>query len=132
MIDLGRLAVARSGRVLAHSFGETDNFVIIVRLVPSEFLKVAWEDLWGDWMPEVRAALADALREISDPDEHEKDRILGLLEGLLSDSTYLVRRSPARTHARIDSGRPHELCRRWIRSAKQSYACGAQRAPSGL
>ena len=118
LIELGRSAISRSRRVLARSFGETDNFPIIARLVPSEFLATDWENLWGDWMPRVRSALADALLEISNSDKRDTDRMLNLLEWLLSDSTYLVRRSAARSYSRIDQPRLEILCRRWMRAGK--------------
>jgi hypothetical protein len=118
LVELGRSAIRRSIRVLALSFGETDNFAMIARLVPSDFLRVRWEELWGDWMPQVRSALADALRQISNPDGNGATRIFGLLEGLLSDSTYAVRRSAARVYSRIDSDQLFRLCKRWMRSGE--------------
>jgi hypothetical protein len=104
--------------VLGLSFGETDNFEIIARLAPKEFLSAGWEDLWGDWMPQVRCALADSLQRVPSPDDSDKDRIFKLLKGLLSDSVYLVRRSASRTYSRVDLAKLLELCRKWMRSGQ--------------
>lgn len=117
-VELGRAAIERSSRVLGFSFGETDNFEIIARLAPKEFLMAEWGDLWGDWMPQVRCALADSLQKVPSPDDSDKDRIFNLLKGLLGDSAYMVRRSASRTYSRVDSARLHELCREWMRSGQ--------------
>ena len=117
-VELGRAAIERSVRVLGLSFGETDNFEIIARLAPREFLRARWEDRWGDWMPHVRCALADSLQKVSSPDDSDRDRIFELLRGLLGDSAYMVRRSASRTYSRIDSAKLHELCSKWMRSGQ--------------
>lgn len=118
LVELGRSAIRRTTQVLARSFGETDNFQILSRLAPSEFVRADWEALWGEWMPQVRSALADALHHIPESDEYERTRILELLAGLLSDSTYAVRRSAARSYARRDENGLNQLCRRWIRAGQ--------------
>jgi hypothetical protein len=116
--ELGRAAIERSGRVLGLFFGETDNFDVIARLAPREFLFAGWESLWGDWMPQVRCALADGLQKVSVPGASEKDRILSLLKWLLADSTYMVRRSASRSFSRVNSTELRELCFEWMRSGQ--------------
>jgi hypothetical protein len=118
LLELGRSAIQRTRQVLARSFGETDNFRIIAQISSSEFIRCDWEMLWGEWMPQVRAALADALQHVPTDDEQDKRRILDLLEGLLGDSTYLVRRSAARAYARLDERGLDQLCRRWMRAGQ--------------
>jgi hypothetical protein len=119
LAELGRSAIHRSRRVLARSFGETDNFKVLTRLVPLEFITTKWESYWAEWMPQVRAALADALQEHAEEESASaRSRKTELLEGLLGDSTHLVRRVAARTYSRIDRDGFLQLCRDWSRSGQ--------------
>jgi len=60
-------------------------------------------------MPQVRCALADSLQRVPSPDDSDKDRIFELLNELLGDSSYMVRRSASRTYSRVDSAKLHEV-----------------------
>jgi hypothetical protein len=132
--ELGRTAIQRCIRVLGTSFGETDNFGLIARLAPQEFLFAGWERVWGDWMPQVRCALAESLRAIPITQGADRERIAELLRGLLDDSTYMVRRAAARVYSRVDSVGFDGLCRGWIRSGQTELrtrgAEGAQWLPT--
>lgn len=115
---LGRAAIERTVRVQDSVFGETDNFKLIAHLAPVEFLATQWETFWGDWMPQVRCALAESLEEIQGAKGDQKDRVLGLLTRLLDDSTYIVRRAAARAYSRLDKEKLEALCREWMRSGQ--------------
>jgi len=114
MAELAQAAIARTKGALGKSFGETDNFESISRLAPGEFVTTEWEKYWADWMPPVRAALAEAITVAYPRLPHElRQRVFDLLESLLSDSTYQVRRSAGRTYSGLDCGRFCQLADKW-------------------
>jgi hypothetical protein len=115
--ELAQTAIKRTKDRLGRSFGETDNFDAMWRMAPDKFVSTNWQGSWGDWMPDVRASLAEAL-EGPFPQllpEHRL-RVFDMLETLLGDSTYQVRRSAGRTYSRLDVNRFAELAQGWVHS----------------
>lgn len=115
-------------------FGDTEAFGILARISPGRLVATDWSNVWGEWMPEGRAALADALGRLpagaAKGDAH--GHVLRLLEGLLGDSAYAVRRSAARSFSRVEPSLLAELCDRWVRSGQTDLLRRAAEAAGWL
>jgi hypothetical protein len=69
-------------------------------LLPSELAAHPWATVWPDWDPEERAALADALGRADYPTPAARDGAGALLQQLMGDGQYGVRRAAYRALAR--------------------------------
>ncbi len=118
-IELGKCAIERALKRLGSSFGETDTFVRIASLAPEDFVFADWEREWNQWMPGVRATLADELQRAAlHLSQGTEGRPFEMLEKLLADPAYQVRRAAARSYSRLDTRRLLELSDKWIRSGQ--------------
>jgi hypothetical protein len=118
-IEIGKCAIERTLKRLGSSFGETDMFSLIAALAPEDFINAEWEQQWNQWMPEVKAALADELQRAAMGSPRGMDgRLFEILEKLLADSAYQVRRAAARSYSRLSIERLLELSDEWIRSGQ--------------
>jgi hypothetical protein len=117
LTNLATAAIRRARDQIGKSFGETDNFEAICRIAPDEFVDAGWENIWDDWMPPVRASVADAINGSFPKLPPEGQRhAFALLELLLGDSTYQVRRSAGRAYSKCDRNRFEELVAKWANS----------------
>lgn len=110
-------AITRVLRVFNSYYAEADMLIRIAHIAPGEFVRAEWEQAWGGWMPNARAALARAIEQnVSDFPGDAKPRLLDVLEMLLSDSVYHVRRIAARAYAKVDISALSDLCHYWSES----------------
>jgi hypothetical protein len=70
-------------------------------IAPREFLSQRWEDVWYNWMPDSRVSIADAI-PLAASNDGITTRAEGLLELLILDDIFAVRRSAARALARLN------------------------------
>lgn len=118
---VAKAAIARALRTFSSSYVEADTFTLMARLAPDPFVRTEWEQVWGDWMPEARAALARAIEQNASALTSDLiPRVLALLEMLLSDSVYRIRRIAARVYAHIDISNLSDLCKYWSESGNSS------------
>jgi hypothetical protein len=84
---------------------------------PSRLAETNWSELWPNWMPSARAALADAFQGLREP-----AHTAGVLSALLSlsqDNHFAVRRSATRTLSLLH---PVEFERKLLEAASSSAA----------
>lgn len=77
-------------------YSETDLVRALALLAPDTFAGEKWEDMWNDWLPESRKALADAYHLIPIGSGYDM-KVIGPLVHLCKDSVYAVRRSAYRS-----------------------------------
>src|SRR5260370_28905735 len=79
----------------------TELFQICAHLLPDALAEKAWEDQWEVWIPETRAALAQALGQSTYTTVAARERAIKHLLLLVHDAQYKVRRSANRSLATI-------------------------------
>ncbi len=92
------------------SSAELHLFSVAARLAPGALLREDWSRIWGDWMPDARSALADAIEEVESLSNVENERAVGLLLSLLRDGQYAVRRAAYRALARRNAPSLYGFC----------------------
>lgn len=92
---------------------EMEMFDVLARLMPDSLAQEPWERVWSDWLPESRAALADALGEATYTEPQAEKRAQSLLLSLMRDGRYAVRRSAYRSLARLSSESLAATCITW-------------------
>lgn len=98
----------------------------LASLSPRRFLMEDWHKDWHEWMPESRKSLADGMRkaaELMADDGALVDRACMVLQLLLGDPTFAVRRSAARALSQVS---PRRL-RGWCLDAIESGSIEARR-----
>jgi hypothetical protein len=96
----------------SRTFGEMGIFPLLAHLAPKELAQEHWNDLWDNWLPDSRAALADALGEAS-PESNVRYAAISHLQSLTRDGQYEVRRAAYRALARQSMSTLHGLCLSW-------------------
>ena len=96
----------------SRTFGETGIFRLLADLAPKELAQEQWEDFWDDWLPDSRAALADALGE-ANLESTARDGAISHLQSLTGDGQYAVRRVAYRGLARQSMDALYGLCLSW-------------------
>jgi hypothetical protein len=92
--------LARIREQQSHSYAETEIFEVVARLAPDTLAEESWESIWQDWLPDARAALADALGEAAYSTPNARKSAVSHLLPLTQDSQYAVRRAAYRALAR--------------------------------
>ena len=109
------------------SGAELDLIRLAAHLIPEDFALEPWDRSWQDWLPDARAALADALgtlHEISGAADTQRVR---LLQMLTSDGHYLVRRAAYRGLQRCSAHMLHQWCWTWALSNERALRlCAAE------
>ncbi len=101
-------------------------------LIPEDFALEPWDHFWLDWLPDARAALADALgtlHEISGAADTQRVR---LLQMLTSDGQYLVRRAAYRGLQRCAAPILQQWCWTWALSDERTLRMRAAEACAWL
>ena len=93
------LLIQRAVDRQAGSYSEKDMFHYLAVLTPEKLTLQPWEDLWEQWLPGARQALAEALGEAQHETVADKNRTAKLLTALMDDGSYAVRRSAYRSLA---------------------------------
>ncbi len=96
----------------SRAFGETGIFRLLADLAPKELAQEQWDDLWDNWLPDSRVALADALSEAS-LESSARYAAIPHLQSLTRDGQYAVRRAAYRALARQSMSALHGLCLSW-------------------
>jgi len=96
----------------SRTFGETEILRLLADLAPKELAQERWDDLWDNWLPDSRAALADALGEAS-LKSSARYAAVSHLQSLTRDGQYAVRRAAYRALARQSMSALHGLCLSW-------------------
>ncbi len=92
-------------------------FQIVAELVPERLAEEAWDNIWEDWLPDARAALADALGEATYVSIHAKTKAIALLRSLTGDGQYAIRRAAYRGLARQSTQSLRILCMMWSQAS---------------
>ena len=96
----------------SRSVAEIEIFYLLADLAPKELADGRWDDLWDNWLPDSRAALADALGEAS-LESSTRYAAISHLQSLTRDGQYAVRRAAYRALARQSMSALHGLCLSW-------------------
>lgn len=111
---------------------ELDLISLTARLIPEDFALEAWDRFWLDWLPDARAALADALgtlHEMSGAADLQRVRLLQMLTG---DGLYLVRRAAYRGLQRCAAHVLQQWCWTWALSDERILRMRAAEAYAWL
>jgi HEAT repeat protein len=93
--------------------GNARFFLHLATLAPNRLLSEKWNEVWDEWMPDSRKVLAEAVEAAAKrliADQELVKRAVALLEKLLGDATFAVRRSAARALAHLDEPRLRGWC----------------------
>ncbi len=103
----------RIDRRSTQTYAEPELFNILARTSPLTLLQAAedWEAGWRTWLPEARAALAEAIGVASQ--RVGSARTAHLLLTLATDGQYAVRRVAFRTLAGLSPISLHQACEQW-------------------
>lgn len=85
----------------------------VAEILPEMFVRVLWHTYYPEWLPDARAALADALGTLETPTIEARINQVRHLEMLIRDGQYQVRRAAYRGLQRCDAARLEKLCRDW-------------------
>ena len=96
---------------------ETGIFRVLARLASDAMAQQPWDQIWNDWLPDARAALADALGEATYAEPEASSKAISLLLSLTRDSKYAVRRSAYRGLARQSAVSLEAMCFAWAEAA---------------
>lgn len=88
----------------------------LANLSPARVLNEAWSAVWDQWMPQSRCALAEALPEAVQDQPNLRQPAVDLLERLVQDGSFAVRRSAARSLSRVSEATLVEWCEDAYRS----------------
>lgn len=91
------IIVRRAFRVSTGYSSEPYLFEVLAHLSSPCLYRTAWYESWSNWMPNVRAALASALRASIPVSQDDINHEISLLRRLVNDGTYGVRRAAYRT-----------------------------------
>lgn len=125
LIQRVRLRQTRAG-------AELDLIRMTADLIPEYLALEPWDHSWQDWLPDARAALADALgtlHEISGAADTQRVR---LLQMLTSDGQYLVRRAAYRGLQQCAAPILQQWCWTWALSDERSLRLRAAEACAWL
>jgi hypothetical protein len=121
--------IQRSYEAQSMVSSETAAFQVLAESAPTRLVEERWEDVWDNWHPNSRVALADALAEAKlEPTVY--NRAVSLLLSLAGDSQFAVRRSAYRGLAQRSMDALHRLCLSWSISPsaemrqRAAEACG--------
>jgi hypothetical protein len=98
-------------RQLSYS-AETETVRVLGRLAPEELARQGWAEMWGDWLPDSRVALADALRDAT-VSPTVREGAIHQLTLLARDAQYAVRRAAFRAIAGQSMDALLRLCSSW-------------------
>ncbi|MCL5952221.1 MAG: hypothetical protein M1132_10960 [Chloroflexi bacterium] len=104
---LGRIRNRQSS-----SYAETDIFAVLAQVAPQALVTEPWEDIWNQWMPDSRVAIADALGTIALA-PNERKLVVHKLQILCGDGQYAVRRAAYRSFAKQGRESLYSLCLAW-------------------
>jgi hypothetical protein len=93
--------VARIERRQTSYEAELDLFDVLGRWSSRVIASHPWDESWGNWLPDSRCALADALGEIAMTEGLSLDHAVHMLTSLAGDGLYAVRRSAYRALGRL-------------------------------
>jgi hypothetical protein len=91
-------------------------FQVVADFVPERLAEEPWDNMWEDWLPDARAALADALGEATYISIHAKTKAVTLLSLLTGDGRYAIRRAAYRGLARQSMQSLQTLCLMWLQA----------------
>lgn len=115
-VELGRALLDRARERQTRTSAEMGVFPLLARLIPDAMARESWDDTWSDWLPDPRAALADALGEANYTRPEAQDKAASLLLSLTQDGQYAVRRAAYRGLARQSESSLLAACEAWSRA----------------
>ena len=111
---------------------ELDLIRLTAHLIPEDLALEPWDRSWQDWLPEARAALADALGTLHEMSQVADTQRVRLLQMLMSDGHYLVRRAAYRGLQRCAAHILQQWCWTWALSDERSLRVRAAEACAWL
>jgi hypothetical protein len=94
----------------SRSSADLELFGFLGKWSPDSLALRPWEQVWDNWMPDARVALADALGECVQYKGAARVRATDLLLSLTGEGTYAVRRSAYRALSRLDCDSLKSFC----------------------
>lgn len=111
--EIAEALVRRIWLQQSQTFAELDLFTVAAELIPERLAQEPWENDWDGWLPEARAALADALGEPIYNGEEARTQATALLSRLTYDGQYAVRRAAYRALSCQSPQTLQSLCLMW-------------------
>ncbi len=111
---------------------ELDLIRLTAHLIPEDLALEPWDRSWQDWLPEARAALADALGTLHEMSHAADIQRVRLLQALMSDGHYLVRRAAYRGLQRCAAHILYQWCWTWALSDERALRVRAAEACAWL
>ena len=110
---LGPAAVAACAAQQSASAANADVLRLVAEMFPDSFTIWRWETEWVNWIPEAKVGMSEALGGYVKQGADLLDRVAALLEVLIQDAAFEVRRSAWRSFSRIVPTKAEELAKRW-------------------
>jgi hypothetical protein len=129
------LAVALIERVRqrqTRAGAEIDLIRMTAHLIPEDLALEPWDQSWQDWLPDARTALADTLGTLHELSDAAHTQRLRLLQMLISDGHYAVRRAAYRGLQQCAAHLLQQWCWTWAWSAERSLRWRAAEACAWL
>src|SRR6266567_4094889 len=111
---------------------ELDLIRLTAHLIPEDLALEPWDRSWQDWLPEARAALADALGTLHEISHAADTQRVRLLQVLMSDGHYLVRRAAYRGLQQCAAHLLQQWCWTWALSDERALRVRAAEACAWL
>jgi len=130
--EIEQALIERTRQRQTFSTAETGVFLALAHLAPDTVAQERWENIWDDWLPDARAALADALGTAAYATSRASARAESLLHLLTGDGQYAVRRAAYRSLARQSPKSLQAVCFRWSEDAAVEHRQRAAEACAWL
>jgi hypothetical protein len=111
---------------------ELDLIHLTAHLIPEDLALEPWDHAWQDWLPDARAAIADALGALHRISDAAHAQRVKLLQMLMSDGHYQVRRAAYRGLHRCATPILQQWCWTWTWSDERSLRLYAAEACAWL
>ncbi|GHP00794.1 hypothetical protein KSF_108410 [Reticulibacter mediterranei] len=120
--------IERVGQRQTRAGAELDLIRMAASLIPEDLALQRWDRSWQDWLPEARATMADALGTLQDISGPAATNRVQLLQFLISDGHYGVRRAAYRGLQKCASPLLQEWCWTWATSPQRMLRLRAAEA----
>jgi hypothetical protein len=129
---LAMALIERMGQRQTRVGAEIDLINVVASLIPEQLALEPWDQAFQDWLPDARATLADALGTLQELSEAADANRVRLLQMLVCDGHYSVRRAAYRGLQHCSPHLFHQWCWTWAGSDERSLRLRAAEACAWL